>query len=80
MRSTLQPSRSRKRITPGSRRSAACAHRQPIQGREAHGRIHALAVSHGAQAGAAAQVGDNDPAAAKVRSKAAQTAGDVLVR
>ena len=32
----------------GIERSAACTHRQPIQGREAHGGIHALAVSHGA--------------------------------
>ena len=50
-------------------RTAARAHHQAVERGKAHGRGHAVQILHGAQAGAAAQVGDDD-LAARDRAKA----------
>ena len=47
----------------GIERAAARAHQQAVERGEAHGRVDAAAVPHGAHAGAIAEMGDDDPAA-----------------
>src|SRR5262249_42111724 len=59
--------------------AAACGHAEAVEGGEAHGGIDAAAGLHGTEAGAAAQVGDDDAAGGSVRRDRVELAGDGFV-
>ena len=63
----------------GVERARPGAHAQPVHGREAHRGVDALAVLQRAQAGAAAQVRDDDPPVGDLGRDLRQDRGDVLV-
>jgi hypothetical protein len=51
----------------GIDRPAARTHHHPIEWREPHGGIDAAAVAHRAEAGAAAEMGNDNPFAGEIR-------------
>ena len=59
--------------------AGAGAHREAVEGGEAHRALDAHAVGHRAHRGAAAEVGDDDAAAGDLGRDLAQAAGDVFV-
>ena len=59
--------------------AGAGAHRQAVERGEAHGRLDAAAGEQRAHRGAAAEVGDDHPAAGDLRGEFGEAAGDVLV-
>ena len=59
--------------------AGAGAHRQAVEGGEAHGALDAAAGEQRAHRGAAAEVGDDHPAAGDLGRDLGEAAGDVLV-